>query len=120
MAASAPRIITHQKKNVIEMLGSGKLYAKENLITSTAVYIPSFVLADLSETRVQHATAYVTAIYRMIYRGFRGVQFSNLTCHEKRACWSCLAFCRIDYTGNKTFGVPFSYSVSNFILFVTV
>jgi hypothetical protein len=32
-------------------------------------------------------------------------QSPHLTCHERRACWSCLAFCSTDSTGNKTFWV---------------
>jgi hypothetical protein len=29
--------------------------------------------------------------------------FQTLTCHERRACWSCWAFCSIDSISNNTF-----------------
>jgi hypothetical protein len=44
------------------------------------------------------------------------IPLEHLTCHERSACWSCLALCRIDSIINKTFWVTLSYSVSSFIL----
>jgi hypothetical protein len=40
----------------------------------------------------------------------------HLTCQEKFACWSCLAFCNIDSISDKPFWATLSYSVRSFIL----
>jgi hypothetical protein len=48
------------------------------------------------------------------------IPLGHLTCHERRACWSCLAFCSIDSKSIKTFWVTISYSVSSFILLFLV
>jgi hypothetical protein len=48
------------------------------------------------------------------------IPLGHLTCHERRACWSCLAFCSIDSKGIKTFWVTLSYSASSFILLFLV
>jgi hypothetical protein len=50
-------------------------------------------------------------------RGFRGLWFPNLTWHELRAYWSCVAFCSINSIINKTHWVIFSSSISSFIIF---
>jgi hypothetical protein len=44
-------------------------------------------------------------------------KLGHLTCHERRACWSCLAFSCIDSIVNKTFWVTLSYSVSSSFLY---
>jgi hypothetical protein len=43
-----------------------------------------------------------------------------LECHERRACWSCLALWGIDAIDYKTFWVTLSYSIGTFILMYSV
>jgi hypothetical protein len=48
------------------------------------------------------------------------IPLEHLTCHERRTCWSCSAFCSIDSRGNKSFWITLSYSVRSFILLFPV
>jgi hypothetical protein len=54
----------------------------------------------------------------LIYcRSFRGLQFSNLTWHERWACWRCVAFCCIDSINNKSF-LSYTFIFRNQFYFV--
>jgi hypothetical protein len=35
------------------------------------------------------------------------IPLGQFTCHERRTCWSCLAFCSIDSTSNNAFELHF-------------
>jgi hypothetical protein len=47
------------------------------------------------------------------------VPLGHLTYKERRAHWSCLAFCSIDSISNKTFWVTLSYSISIFFIIIS-
>lgn len=51
------------------------------------------------------------------YLEAKWILLGHLTHHERHACWSCLAFCRIHPVGTATLRVTLSYSVSSLILF---
>jgi hypothetical protein len=44
-------------------------------------------------------------------------ELGHFTCHERRTCSSCLAFCSTDPRYGKTSWVAYSYSVSSIIFF---